>query len=61
MLRPQSMTHRYLIGAALSKQNCVLSGVDYSEDIFATINCLKDLGAEIKTDKDKVTFLPTDL
>ncbi|HHU83888.1 MAG TPA: 3-phosphoshikimate 1-carboxyvinyltransferase [Clostridiales bacterium] len=52
----KSMTHRYLIGAALSKQNCVLSGVDYSEDIFATINCLKDLGAEIKTDKDKVSI-----
>ena len=25
----KSMTHRYLIGAALSKKNCTLSGIDY--------------------------------
>ena len=31
----KSMAHRYLIGAALSKEICTLSGVDYSEDILA--------------------------
>lgn len=50
----KSMAHRYLIGAALSKENCVLSGVDYSEDILASIDCLKALGAGIIIDGDRV-------
>lgn len=55
----KSMAHRYLIGAALSGEKCTLSGVDYSEDILASIDCLKDLGADITTDKDTVTVDPT--
>ena len=51
----KSMAHRYLIGAALSKEKCVLSGIDYSEDILASIDCLKALGAEITTENDVVT------
>ena len=51
----KSMAHRYLIGAALSGQKCVLSGVDYSEDILASIDCLRALGAVITTDGDKVS------
>ena len=56
----KSMAHRYLIGAALSGYICTLSGVDYSEDILATIDCLTALGAKISTDGDKVTVDPTD-
>ena len=52
------MAHRYLIGAALSGDECVLSGVDYSEDILASIDCLKALGADITTDNDVVTVRP---
>lgn len=51
----KSMAHRYLIGAALSGQKCVLSGIDYNDDILATIDCLRAFGASIITDKDKVT------
>ena len=54
----KSMAHRYLIGAALSGQPCVLSGVDYSEDILATIDCLRALGAIVTTDGDCVTVDP---
>ncbi len=54
----KSMAHRYLIGAALSKEKCVISGVDYSEDILATIDCLKALGVEICTEKDTVFINP---
>ncbi len=54
----KSMAHRHLIGAALSGQRCVLAGVDYSEDILASIDCLKALGAEITTDGDKVSVNP---
>ncbi len=54
----KSMAHRYLIGAALSKQKCVISGVDYSEDILATIDCLKALGAKIHIEGDRVSVNP---
>ena len=55
----KSMAHRYLIGAALSKKISVLSGVDYSEDILASIDCLKALGAKITLDGDRVTVDPS--
>lgn len=54
----KSMAHRYLIGAALSGKKCVLSGIDYSEDILASMDCLKALGAEITLDKDKASVDP---
>lgn len=54
----KSMAHRFLIGAALSRQKCTLTGVDYSEDILASIDCLKALGADIKTENDVVTVDP---
>jgi hypothetical protein len=49
------MAHRYLIGAALSKEKCVISGIDFSEDILATIDCLKAMGVEIQIADDTVT------
>ncbi len=54
----KSMAHRYLIGAALSGQTCVLSGMAYSQDILASIDCLRALGAHITTDNDTVTIDP---
>jgi len=56
----KSMAHRYLIGAALSGGVCHISGVDYSEDILASIDCLKALGAEIDTDISTVCVNPCD-
>ncbi len=50
----KSMAHRYLIGAALTGENCVFSGVDFSEDIAASIDCLRALGAEIDVRGDEV-------
>ncbi len=54
----KSMAHRYLIGSALSKDPCVLSGVDFNEDILATIDCLKALGAGISVEGTQVTITP---
>ena len=56
----KSMAHRYLLGAALSGQKCTLSGIDYSEDILASIDCLKALGAQITTEKDAVCIHQND-
>jgi len=55
----KSMAHRYLIGAALSGKSCTLSGVDYSEDILASMDCLKALGAKITVNGDEVTVDPS--
>lgn len=53
----KSMAHRYLLGAALTGEKCVLTGVDYSEDILATMDCLEALGAKITREGDKVTVI----
>ncbi len=54
----KSIAHRYLIGAALSGEICHISGVDFSEDILASIDCLKSLGAEIAVNNDTVSVNP---
>lgn len=54
----KSMAHRYLIGAAISNETSHISGVDYSEDILASIDCLKALGAEVSTQEDAVKINP---
>ncbi len=54
----KSMAHRYLIGAALSGKKCTLTGIDFSEDILASIDCLKALGAGITADGDTVEIDP---
>lgn len=54
----KSMAHRFLIGAALSKEPCTLYGVDFSEDILASIDCLRALGAKVIIDGDKVSVDP---
>ena len=54
----KSMAHRALIGAALSGEKCTLTGVDFSEDILASIDCLVALGAKITGEGDAVTVDP---
>ena len=54
----KSLAHRYLIGAALSGQKCTLTGVDFSEDVLASIDCLRALGADVSADSDTVVIDP---
>ena len=54
----KSMAHRYFIGAALSGQKCTLTGVDFSEDVLASIDCLRALGADVSADSDTVVIDP---
>ncbi|MBE6732970.1 MAG: 3-phosphoshikimate 1-carboxyvinyltransferase [Ruminococcaceae bacterium] len=51
----KSMAHRSLICGALSKQSTI-KGLDFSEDIKATIGCLKTLGANVKIEGNSVTI-----
>ena len=51
----KSMAHRLLICAALAESTSVIKGLALSEDILATIDCLRALGAEIMiTDPEQI-------
>lgn len=50
----KSMAHRYLICGALSGGESRISGLEFSEDIKATIDCLYALGANIKIEGNDV-------
>ncbi|MCR5151260.1 MAG: 3-phosphoshikimate 1-carboxyvinyltransferase, partial [Clostridiales bacterium] len=49
----KSMAHRLLICAGLSGESSVINGIDLSEDVSATIDCLKTLGAECVVDRGR--------
>ncbi len=48
----KSMAHRLLICAGLSEGESRIDGLGFSEDILATIDCLKALGAKITLSGD---------
>ena len=50
----KSDVHRAIICAALSKGESTVSPVAFSEDILATIDCIKTLGAEVSVDGNTV-------
>ena len=56
----KSMAHRLLICAGLSEGSSRISGVDLNEDILATIDCLRALGATCRVDGDTVTVCGAD-
>lgn len=57
----KSMAHRLLICAGLAKGISRISGLDYNEDILATMDCLQALGAVCRKEGDTVTVTGTDL
>ena len=50
----KSMAHRMLICAGLSKGTSKVHGIAPSEDILATLDCLKQIGASFTYDGDTV-------
>ena len=57
----KSMAHRLLICAGLAKGTSRVSGLDYNEDILATIDCLRALGASCTVTGDTVTVVGAEL
>lgn len=51
----KSMAHRLLLCAALSEGESFISPIDHSDDVNATLNCLKSLGASYKQNGDRMT------
>ena len=54
----KSAAHRLLLCAGLANGTSTVRNVAFSEDILATLDVLKALGAEIGIDGDTVTFTP---
>lgn len=50
----KSMAHRAVICASLSEDESIIKKIDLSDDIIATINGMKALGAEIKLDDKRL-------
>ena len=51
----KSMAHRYLICSALADGKGTIDNVSYSNDIHATIDCLKSMGVEISVRRRKAS------
>ena len=50
----KSMAHRLLICAGLADGASTVEGVDPSEDILATLDCLESLGASVRRENGAV-------
>ena len=50
----KSVAHRGLIAAAFSNKKIKIKNIDFSNDIYATIDALKQLGVTIEVEKDCV-------
>lgn len=50
----KSYVHRMAICAALAEGKSVISNVNFSNDITATLNCLKTLGCGVETGKNEI-------
>ena len=48
----KSVAHRLLISSALSEDESTVSGITKSEDVLATVDCLRALGAVIDAEGD---------
>jgi 3-phosphoshikimate 1-carboxyvinyltransferase len=56
----KSMAHRLLICAAMARGESCIMNVSDCEDVQATLDCLRSLGAECKMDNHKVIIQGTD-
>lgn len=56
----KSDTHRAIISAALSKEECIVNNVSFSNDIDATIASLRSLGARIDVYENTIITHPID-
>lgn len=56
----KSMAHRLLICAGLCRGKSVIRGVEGSQDVLATLDCLRAIGAKCELEGDTVTVYGTD-
>ncbi len=58
IIASKSVIHRLLICAALCKTPTVIEGVSYSQDIEATVACLRSSFADVVCESDRVMITP---
>ena len=51
----KSMAHRAIIAASLAQGTSHITNIDFSDDISATIEGMRQLGADITVENDRVT------
>ncbi len=51
----KSVAHRAIIAAALSNDDCVIENVSMSNDIAATVECMRKLGAKCRVNSKNMT------
>ena len=54
----KTLAHRELMAAALSEVPSAVSGVLFSQDVLATLDCVRSLGAAVRVDRDCVHIAP---
>ena len=52
----KSYAHRLLIASFLSNKKCIVSNVEFSNDILATLSCIKELGGSFTVKDNEVIF-----
>lgn len=52
----KSMAHRMLICAALSEGTSIIDNIAFSQDILATLDCVKAMGADVTIDGNVITL-----
>ena len=52
----KSLAHRAIIAASLAEGRSIITNVDFSNDILATIEGMKALGAKIEIEGNKLTI-----
>lgn len=57
----KSMAHRLLICAGLSDGECIVHGISDSEDMLATMDCLRTLGVQFEKEEDTVRVSGIDI
>lgn len=50
----KSMAHRYMICSALSEGESIVNNISYSQDILATIDCIRALGADVTEEEERL-------
>lgn len=56
----KSMAHRYLICGGLCSGKSVIKGIDKSQDVMATVECLEKIGAKVEFSGRNVIIQGTD-
>ncbi|MBR2590166.1 MAG: 3-phosphoshikimate 1-carboxyvinyltransferase [Clostridia bacterium] len=55
----KSMAHRYLICSGLCAGESIIRGIDVSEDVSATVDCLRAIGVKVYRDGETVHVIGT--